>query len=221
MPNLFDIDYDQQAKDLLPPDKRDPETLAGMKSYFKAIQWARDLVLGGIKTGATAAAYAPGTYNIYDQVLFEKAVYESLIDSNTDAPTVATSWTLIQPNFIGVDERIKYNAQNIVLEWALNREFNGVFRQPVTAVLSDIYLTRTAAMLVGFRIGADESGTGVSSIGQTTASDSIGGPYPFVQVTNFDIKIKAALYALTNDSAIRNFVNKYIPKSLNYTITPY
>jgi len=219
MPNLFDINFDQQAIDLLPPDKRDPQPVTLLQTLLKPLQWCRDLVLGNYKTGATASPYAPGSYNKYEQVLFQKSVYESLIDSNTDDPTITTNWRLIQSNFIGVDERIKYNGQTIILEYALNKEFGGTFRQPGSSSFSDIYITNVAAVLAGFRIGEDE--TDASSIGQTTSSDSIGGTYPFVQVYNFQINFLDTLYALTNEKAVRNFVDKYIPVSLNYTIVTY
>lgn len=220
MPTIYDIDMNQQAVDLLPPDKRDPQPLGLLQALLTPVQWCRDLVLGTFKTGSTAPAYSAGTYNKCDKVKYNKSIYEALV-TTTNLPTVTTDWMLIQPNFIGVDERIKYNGQAIVLTWALNMEFDGVFRQPVTGLNSDIYLTNIAPVLSGFRVGLDESGTGVSSIGQTTSSASIGGTYPFVQVNNFQINIPTALYALTNDSAIRNFVNKYIPISLNYIIVAY
>lgn len=218
MPDIFDIDYDQQAVDIIPPDKRDDQPVALIRALLTPMQWVRDLILGSFKTGATASPYAPGTYYKYDQVIYNKGVYEALVDTTND-PTNTTDWKLVQPNFIGVDERMKYNGQKIVLEYALNKEFDGVFRQPATGFNSDIYITNIAAVMAGFRVGQDESGS--SSIGQTTSSDSIGGRYPFVQVNNFQINFKASLYALTNESAVRNFVDKYIPESLNYTIVTY
>ena len=189
-----------------------------MQALLKASQWCRDLVLGSYKLGSTAPTYSAGAYNIYDQVKFQKYIYECVKQGTTNDPTNTTDWRLIQENFIGVDERIKYNGQKLVLEWALNTEFDGVFRQPATGLNSDIYITNIAAVLSGYRVGQTETG---SSTGQTTSSDSIGGTYPFVQINNFQINFKAALYALTNESAVRNFVDKYLPTSLNYIIVTY
>lgn len=221
MPTIYDISTDQAAIDQFPPDKRNPQTLALMQALLYAAQWSRDLVLGSFKTGSTAPVWSAGAYTLYYQVKFGKSIYECVTDGTTNDPTNTTDWRLIQENFIGVDERIKYNGQKIVLEWALNTEFDGVFRQPVTGLNSDIYITNIAASLAGFRIGADESGVDVSSIGQDTSSDSIGGTYPFVQLNNFQINFPAALYSLTNEEAIRNFIDKYIPSSLNYVILIY
>lgn len=221
MPTIYDIDFNQQAVDQFPPDKRDPQPLALMQALLKEAQWCRDLVLGSFKQGSTAPVYSLGTYALYDQVKYGKSIYECITDGTTNDPTNTIDWRLIQENFIGIDERIKYNGQKIVLEWALNTEFDGVFRQPVTGLNSDIYITNIAAVLSGFRIGEDETGTDVSSIGQTTSSDSIGGTYPFVQINNFQINIPSALYAATNESAVRNFTDKYIPAGLNYVLNIY
>lgn len=221
MPNIYDIDFNQQSVDQFPPDKRDPQPLALMQALLSAAQWCRDLVLGSFKTGSTAPDYSPGAYALYDQVKYEKSIYECITDGTTNDPTNTTDWRLIQENFIGIDERIKYNGQKIVLEWALNTQFDGVFRQPATGLNSDIWIENIAAVLSGFRLGQTEAGTDVSSVGQTTSSDSIGGAYPFVQLNNFQINFPAALFALTNEEAVRNFVDKYIPISLNYIIVTY
>lgn len=221
MPTIYDIDFNQQSVDQFPPDKRDPQPMALMQALLSATQWCRDLVLGSFKTGSTAAVWSPGAYALYDQVKYGKSIYECMVDGTTNDPTNTTDWRLIQENFIGVDERIKYNGQKIVLEWALNTEFDGVFRQPATGLNSDIWINNIAAVLSGFRVGKDLEASPISSIGQTTSTDSIGSTYPFVQLNNFHINFPAALYALTNESAVRNFVDKYIPISLNYIIVTY
>lgn len=217
MSDIFDIDTNRQAVDLLPPDKRDANTTAVQRALLWAVQWCRDLVLGSYKKGSTAPQYAGGTYNKYDQVIYNKAVYYSLIPNNTALPTDPASWLLIQPNFIGADERVRYNGQKIVLEYALNHRFGGTFRPPGSSSLSDIYINNVAAIPGGFRIGQ----TTGSSIGQTTSSDAIGKSGVFFQPFNFNINFLSTLYVLTNEQTVRDFVDPVIPISINYTITPY
>lgn len=215
--SFYDVDFDQQARDLLPPDKRANENVALVQALLKGAQWARDLILGTYKTGSSAPQWAAGTYNKYDQVIFKKGVYYSLIANNTANPDDKTAWKLIQPNFIGVDERVKFNGQSIVLEYALNKRFGGTFRPPPSASPSDINFQLIAPVLFGFRVGQ----TIGSTIGQTNSSDTIGSSFPFVQVTNFQINFLSSLYVLTNDEEIRGFVDLYIPVSINYSIVPY
>ena len=221
MPDIFNIDFNQQAHDISSPDTRDPQTLALTRVLLKGIQWSRDSILGDFKTGSSAPVWSAGSYNIYDKVKFGKSIYECIKQGTTLNPTNITDWLLVLENFIGVDERIKYNGQKIVLEWALNKNFDGVFRQPITSMNSDIWINNIAPVLAGFRIAQTGVSTSSSGVGQTISTDSIGGIYPFIQVNNFQINIKAALFALTNEQAIRNFVNKYIPISLNYIIVTY
>lgn len=207
----------QQAVDLLPPDKRSSTLLAFQRALLWATQWSRDLVLGSYKKGSIALPYAGGTYNKYDQVIFNKAVYYSLVSNNVAAPTDPTSWLKVLDNFIGVDERVKYNGQKIILEYALNHRFGGTFRPPGSSSLSDIYINNVGPVPVGFRIGQ----TIGSSVGQTISSEFVGHQYPFVQLTNFNINFLNSLYILTNQQAVRDFVDPVIPASLVYTITPY
>ncbi len=218
MPDIYDIDYTQQTPEILSPDKRDRNTRTLVASLLSAVQWCRDLMFTSYKKGSVAPHYASGIYNRYAQVIFEKAVYYSLIDGNTALPTDTTKWLKIQENFIGVDERIKFNGQNLVLEYALNKRFGGTFRPPGSSSPSDIYLTYVPAVISGFLVGVDEFYC--STVGQTLSSATIGGKVLY-QPINFTIMFLNALYIQTNDSEINNFVNLYIPTSLNFSITTY
>lgn len=217
MGDIFDIDMNQQAVDLLPPDKRAPKVVGLQRALLSAAQWCRDLILGSYKSGSTAPQYAGGMYNKYDLVIYNKAVYYSLVPSNSALPSDPASWLLVQPNFLGVDERVRYNGQKIVLEYALNHRFGGTFRPPGSSSLSDIYINNVGPTAVGFRVGLTKG----STVGLTNSSDDIGNPYPFVQITNFNINFLNSLYILTNEKAVRGFVDPVIPSSLVYTITSY
>lgn len=218
MENKYDINFDQQGAELLSPDKRDNNNVGVVKSLLTALKWCRDLLFASYKTGSTAQQYATGHYKIYDQVIYNKSVYYSLVDYNTDLPTAAT-WLKIQDNFLGIDERVKFNGQSIVLEYALNQQFGGTFRPQGSSSLSDIYLINAPFIIEGFQVGQTETASG--SVGRTTSSDTIGLRYPFIQISNFEVKIKSSLFILTNEQEVRNFINRYIPISLNYIVSIY
>lgn len=215
MPN-FDLDINPVLVEQLPPDKRYPSNISLIQALSKPLQWAHDLLFKSYYEGPTCPDYSPGIWNKYQQVIYQKKVYESLIDNNMDLPTVET-WQLVQDNFIGVKERILYNGGKLVLEYALNKEYDTVFRQP--PAVSDIYIDNLPASIVGFLVGETEPFC--SSVGQTTSSDAIGPGLPFVYLNNFQINIPTAALALTNVQAITNFVNQYIPAGLKFTIVPY
>jgi len=217
MPNFYDIDFDQQAQDLIPPDKRTPATIAYTRAHLKPVQWCRDKILGSYKSGSNSPIWSPGVYNKYDQVIFKKQVFSSLVNNNTVDPTNAGSWELILTDFIGVDERIKFNGRKIVLEYALNKRFSGVFRLPITMTHSDIYITKLPPTVFGFLVGQTKG----STVGQTTSSDAIGWPLPFKRINNFQINVLASIYAMTNETEIREFADKYVAAGLRYTVVSY
>lgn len=221
--SLYDININQISIELLPPDKRYTKNIAFIQSLLTGVQWIRDLVFGSYYEGAAEVGisdYAPGTYNYLDRVIYEKKVYLSLDNANTAAPTDETLWLLIQDNFIGVKERILYCGSKLVLEYALNKQFGTTFRQPPN--VSDIYIGNIAKVVEGFLIGQTEPYC--STVGQTTSSDSVGRQLPFVYLNNFQINIPILALDISVDAnykAVGNFVDKYIPASLRYTVVNY
>ena len=126
---------------MLPPDKRFTKTVAFVRALLSPIQWVRDLWFGEYRTGTTAFAWSNvAAYQKYNRVLYNKIVYESLINTNTSNPTITTSWMIVQSNFIGLSERILFTGVTLTLTYALNKWFGTVFRQPTG--VSDIYRRR-------------------------------------------------------------------------------
>ena len=92
---------------------------------------------------------------------------------NPDHWTALTGsvWYKIAPSYIGAQERAQYNAQKLIMEWALNRWFRTAFRQPTAfqdgttstpygvfyTPVSDIYITTVAVVNVTFLSGENES----------------------------------------------------------------
>jgi len=257
---IFDFNIPQASIELLPPDKRYTGNITFIKSLLSALQWAHDLFFDSYYNGTTAPDYSPGTYNYLDQVVYNKQVYLSNIDNNTDAPTTV-NWTLIQKNFIGLKERILYNGSKIVLEYAMNKEFGGTFRQPGGAN-SDIYTENLPSSEVAFVVGTTEATSSSVSINasaydptQTYALNNlvyyankmyscstaitipetfnslhwtfyktIGFSMAYAYLTNFQINVPTALLDISiaeNKQSVINFVKKYLPSSLIFTVVNY
>ena len=210
----------QSSEELLPPDKRKDGNKSLIWSLLTPLQWIRDLWFGSYYDGATAPDYVAGTYQFMDQVVYNKKVYMSLIDNNTDAPTSA-NWLLIQDDFIGLKERILYNGNKLVFEYVLNKKFGTTFRQPNDT--PDIYITNLSSVSDGFLIGQTEpysAAVGETlSTGSGTSSGYVGGSFTFVYKTHFQIHIPVALAGQTN--AIRDYANKFVAASLKFIIITY
>lgn len=227
MPSIYDINFAKFALRMLPPDKRFSKNIAYVKALLSPMQWVRDLWLGEYRTGTTAPAYVDGTaggYNKYDRVVYNKVVYESLIDSNTSLPTDKTAWFIVQANFIGLSERMMYNGHTLTLTYAMNKWFGTTFRQPPS--VSDIYIENNEVPIALFRSAATESNS--SKVSTLTSSEFIANAdYDATPFKNFTIKVPVAVYnaldtdMINNENIFRSFVNKYVAAGILYKIETY
>ena len=213
---IYLIDFFSKMFELLPPDKRGVFNYSWVKAIGSPIEYMRNKILVDYKTGSSYADWVSGTYAKGEIVTYKKVLYESKVDGNTDTPP-SNNWSLYLNSFIGSDDRIKYNGQKVVLEYALNQYYKTVFRQP--NLVSDIYIETLGYTLQGFLIAKTEPYC--STVGQTTSSGFVGSLTPFLQTYNFTIWFPTAVYAATNEQEVRNFVNKIIPISLNFSIDTY
>lgn len=214
--SLYDVNFNQFSNDILPPDKRTPTIILLLQSLCTALQWSRDLILGSYMNGATAPMYSPGAYNLFDQVIFDKGVYESLISNNTDTPET-NSWRLIQPNFLGVNSRVLFNSQKCVLEYALNSRFGGTFRMPPAPTPSDIYISNIPPAPFGFRVGNSIG----STVGNSNSSDNVGSNSTFRQVIGYQINVPTRIMITTSVAEITDFVNPINATGINFSIVTY
>ena len=221
--SFFDITYADRIVELLPPDKRTPIEVSWWRAVVKQIDWVRQNIFTDYKTGSSYPDWGIGSYSIGDRVIYGQSVYESLISSNTAVPTDATKWRVYQLYFIGTDERIMYNGQNLVLNYALNKRFETNFRQP--PLVSDIYFTINTPQPAAFIVGIIESNSSI--VYTTTSSESVINSYTFNTFYNFVINVPIAVWtALSTDvnarnKIISNFVNQYLPAGINYQIQTY
>jgi hypothetical protein len=221
--SIYDISYTNRVVELLPPDKRYSRTVAWFKAIVNQLQYLHTDVLVDFRTGSDYPIYAPGSYNKFDRVIYGQSVYESLYDTNTAVPTDTSKWRLYQLHFLGVEDRLKYNGQVLVLDYAINDRFNTNFRQP--PLQSDIYFTINTPAVDVFIVGGDESNS--STILEMISSEYVINSYSFTAFTNFVINIPVAVYnALSTDPAardkiVRGFVDEILHAGLKYSIQTY
>lgn len=223
MATLFNIDFTRFATQMLPPDKRNPVLMALLNAFLVPLQWASQHRIVEFGAGSFAAAWSNiTTYNKYDQVILNKVVYQSLISGNTSSP-LTSNWAIIQSNFIGLNERIQYNGECLVLTYALNKWFGTIFRQP--PAISDIYINTNVLVTPIFRVGKTEAVS--SSISTIGSSEFIGISDGITSQINLSIFVPIAVYnaldvtLINNDKIFRNFADRYIPAGIVYQITTY
>lgn len=220
---FFDINYNQKAVELLPPDKRGSKMVAWVISLLSQVQYCRDKILGDYKEGSIYPIWSAGTYTKGIRVIYGQSVYEVIVASTTAIPTTVSDWRIYLDYFIGVDERIKYNHIKLTLEYALNKRFGTTFNQPPT--LSDIYIDVNTPNTNVFIVGANEDESSVVYSGNS--SEFVIDDYSFSVFNNYTINIPIAVYtdlgATDNErnSIIRNFADKYNTIGLNYNIQTY
>lgn len=221
---IYDIDFSKFAPQMLPPDKRFNRSVAWVRLLLTPLQYLRDLWFGSYRIGSDAQQWV-GTspYDKYAQVKYNKIIYESLEDNNSDVPTTVATWRLVQQNFIGLSERIQYNGQKLVLEYAMNKWFGTTFRQPPNQ--SDIYIVNNSISVPSFRVGTSEQVS--STVGIQSSSEYIKLVEAFSVSSNFTIYCPAAVFAAlstspaNNEKIFRAFVDIYIPAGVTYTIQTY
>lgn len=221
--NKYQVDFNRMASEMLPPDKRMVTSVNWIQSLYRPLRWLHALLFFSFREGSLAPAYAPGTYPKYQQVIFNQSVYESLVDNNTAAPTDPTKWMLIQDNFLGAIERVKYNSQVLVLEYALNQWFGTQFRQPPAQ--SDIFLTMHERLSSVFLMGGHELNS--SAFYSNRSTEYIVDGYSFAEYFNMTVNIPFAVWEALDtvpsnrDRFVRSFVNQYIAAGIIYDINPY
>ncbi len=249
MYEIYNLDYQQASNLLSPPSKRQPVWLAFLNACLSPIQWLHDLVFTDYANGSAAPIYvSSNTYNVGDRVQYtDFAVYE-LINA---LPTVTTGidispvnnayWYKALDNFIGLRERIRYNSQQLVLEYALNHFFGtnfvqpgswGAYTYPDSLVVasdylakSDIYIERLFVDTDGFMIGSsEEQSSDINATDTAYFNNCIATSYTLGSQYNFIIYIPQSLATSLGSSyagTVQSFADQYVVYGMIYKVIPY
>lgn len=218
--SVYDVDFDQFAETQSPPDKRTPKALAWLRALLGQVSDDNGVIFGQYKQGSTDPVYTAGTYGLRAVVIFNGGVFESKIANNTTDPTNLDNWRRISESFIGTDERIGFRSEKLIFEYALNKWFGTVFRQPTS--VSDIFITNNTLSIPVFIVGASE--TESSDIFEDTSTEPIIDEYSFTPEFSFSINIPLAVYnalGVAKESIVRNFADRYVVAGITYNIVTY
>jgi len=142
--SIFDVNYQNWALNELPAPKRKPGLLNWLYALLYPLQWRHDINYNTYINGSSDNAYSlTNTYTKGQRVIYyiqagglyygDNAVYEANTNVPINTPPTAANqvnangagyWIQVQPNFIGVYERLGWSCQQLTMEIALNRWFN-------------------------------------------------------------------------------------------------
>jgi len=234
------VDIDLLALQNLPPNKRLPIWMGIIQALVSPLVWLMGIFTQYKEGGVAVYWDGAVSYDTGDRVVYNYAVYESLVDSNVgNIPNVdLSSWLLVNISFIGMNERSLYQGKKLILEYALNRYFaeellaNGEvgFRQPDDAfnpTPSSIYVEDDIPDLLTFTMYPDEFQSDAMfptySTKYMTPTPIYSGASPY----QFVVWIPTAVFASINadsgiaDQIVTNFVNKYAVAGTFFRIDTY
>jgi hypothetical protein len=235
---LYDYNLDEATIELLPPQKRDTTNLAFLGVFGAKLQYLHDLFFNEYAGGSTASNWQPSISYSYQtrKKYIDNAVYEVInfngINSSVPPPNDPANWAKVLNTWIGARERARYNSQRLIFEFALNKWFKTVFRQPTSwdsngniTPLSDIYINNNA-ISNSFFFGATAA---ESSFIPKTASEqrSFINYSTIINRNSFTINVPIAVYNALGannsirDKAIKDFADDYVLAGLYYNILTY
>lgn len=208
----------------MPPSLRGAIHLAWLKVILKPIQSLWKLIFVDYKDGSLYTQYdVTLSYNRTDRVVYSnRKVYECIVNAGVGiTPDNTTYWVKVNDNFIGASERVKYNAQKLLFEYALNKWF---FVDPLS---DQIYIENNAVSGSFFLMGG-QNGETSSKLAATSISSGwyLGNVYTPTQ-HDYTIYVPVAVFnaqgtTTTNrEQAIRNFADQYNLAGMIYNVVTY
>jgi len=213
-------DYDNQivGEQLTPPVLRTAKQLSWINTLTAAVQNLWSLIFEDYRVGSVYPDYGFFTqYYVGDRVLFtDKSIYECISNSLNISCLDTTKWVKVNDIFIGSDERVKYSAQKLLFEYALNKFF----------ISSGIYITNNF-IDVGdvFVMDTDSTESSVMPLDSFYQEDYMDLTATYASgIYDYTIFVPIADYTSLGSSAnaiIRTFADKYNLAGMQYDIQTY
>ena len=213
-------DYDNQivGEQLMPPVLRTDKQLSWINTLTAHVQNLWSLIFEDYRVGSVYPDYGFFTqYYVGDRVLFaDKSIYECISNSLNISCLDTTKWVKVNDIFIGSDERVKYSAQKLLFEYALNKFF----------ITSGIYITNNF-IDVGdvFVMDTDSTESSVMPLDSFYQEDYMDLTATYASgIYDYTIFVPIADYTTLGSSAnaiIRTFADKYNLAGMQYDIQTY
>lgn len=224
--SIYSITYSTVSNLLNVPNKRKTKFIALFASILKPLQWLNNLFADDYINGYQYPDYnAFAVYNIGDRITFtDNRNYEfvkipDFYVGGVSPTDVGGYWALIQENFIGANDRVKFNSQIIMLE----KELNVWYKNPLPA--NQIYIVNNVNP-ANFVLGGSGATSSKFSLLSKNSTVFLANVTNFVN-SDFTVMVPTALYntlgttAANRENNIRSFVNKYKLAGIQYEVQTY
>jgi len=211
------------SEKLLPPSLRNKKHLAWLKVLLSPIQWLWKRIFVEYADGSFFAifdistAYVKGDIVVYS----DRKVYQCLVNATGILPYDTVSWVKINDNFIGARERIKYNAQKKVFEYALNKWFFVPVGDP------QIYIINNIVVPDGFLLAESGDLSGLMASDSFFSPSYMGSTYTITTSYDYTIYVPVLVFnaqgstTANREQAIRNFADQYNLVGMIYNVITY
>ena len=224
----YDFDNQQVGEQLDVPELRKPKNLAWTRVFTTPIQYLWDKFMDWKDGNEYQAFNALAIYSRGMRITYvDNITYEFIFENPTAIAGLPPDgfpqyWQVVNENFIGAVERVKYNGQIIMLEYALNRWFRNTLAVAPTTQIYIVNNTTNSNFWVG------ETGAYSSTVPKLSQySTSYVANANTVLQYDFTVMFPVALYtalgpnANTREKRVRKFVDKYKISGINYNINTY
>ena len=231
---------------LTPPMYRQPNFLSWLNSLSAPLQTLQnEIYSNGYVNGSVAPTYsATQSYFPNDQVIYlNRQVWQNLATCSGIAPTITAtnSWYLYNNDYIGAEERVRYNSQVLWFEYALNR----FFQTGVTPISNPPGFSG-GILIVGLTSSLNKNTFLMGNTSQYSSTmrnsgqlqqDAYLGNYPFSTALNFNgftilVPIGYAntylgntqsvpLISSASNTIIRAFADDYVLAGQQYNVATY
>jgi len=226
---FYDIDYNDLVFNLTPQTRRKPRFISWLVSLLAPQKNVSDLFFDVYVGGQTYPYFNPfvTSYPKGTRVTFLGAIYEAQrVVTGGALPTDTNYWSVIVADYRGVNERVRYNSQKLLLEFILNKWFNTTWAQPddpINPTRPEIYidsnLTDNQVLTSYFNENAESNVYYYDSLTYAYVLNN----YTFNQPA-FSIFVPLAFFTALGVDAelqIRAIADKYVIAGITYDIQTY
>ena len=225
--SIFSVDYNNVWQQNTPQVLRQPIQLAWGNVLLKPLQYLHELIFEDYVNGSQYGTFdITSAYTLSNRVIYiDRGAYECI--SGTTAgivPFNSNFWRKINDNYIGAKERVLYNSQKIIYEYALNRWFQTGVNNPYPG--NGIYIETLVTDSTTFLLGSDGPNSS-DLVSNSIYAESYLGNGLINNIYDYTIWVPNAVYNALGpnitfrENTIRSVADNYNLAGMQYTVSGY